>query len=97
MRQMQCFAEEKNKTFLKKSAVERKKDSESTAVISFCKCLQTLMFPDFFNRHSCSCFLKNKKIKKFQKGVDFFAGLSYNTKRATDEANKTKKKQNMRL
>ena len=35
---------------------------------------------------------KNKKNKKnFKKGVDFFAGLSYNTKRATDEANKTKK------
>ena len=31
------------------------------------------------------------KIKKFKKSVDFFTGLSYNTKRATDEANKTKK------
>ena len=34
---------------------------------------------------------EKQKIKKFQKGVDFFLGLSYNTKRATDEANKTKK------
>lgn len=50
------------------------------------------MFAGFFNRFICTCFLKNKKIKKkFKKGVDFFLGLSYNTKRATDEANKTKK------
>ena len=47
------------------------------------------MFAGFFNRFICTCFLKNKK--NFKKGVDFFAGLSYNTKRATDEANKTKK------
>ena len=36
-------------------------------------------------------FEKQKNKKNFKKGVDFFAGLSYNTKRATDEANKTNK------
>ena len=49
------------------------------------------MFAGFLIVLFVAAFWKTKKIKKFKKSVDFFTGLSYNTKRATDEANKTKK------
>lgn len=39
-------------------------------------------------QHHLQLFFEKQKKQKIQKSVDFWAGLSYNTKRAADEANK---------